>query len=125
MINKIIHLFTSVLINPFILKNRAICTNPIITYCNINTIKIILPSITIKYSSDMKPPINGNLKLTIKITLQIQLLNDGDNIREPLSIYLQYTAININGEITTWLAPTIIPIHLIISPHKLICNTLL
>jgi len=73
----------------------------------------------------MKPPIKGNPKLTIKITLHIQLLKDGDNIREPLLIYLQYTDMNIKGEITTWLAPTIIPIHLIIKPHKLMCITLL
>jgi len=90
-----------------------------------NTIRITPPSITIKYNSDMKPPIMGNPRLTIRIILHIQLLKEGDNIREPLLTYLQYTAMNIRGEITTWLAPTIIPIHPISKPHKLICITLL
>jgi len=101
MINKIIHPFTSVFIALFILKKRAICTNLIKIYCSINATKIIPPSMTTRYSSDMKPPIKGKPKLTTKITLHIQLLKDGDNIREPLPIYPQYTAINISGEITT------------------------
>jgi len=77
------------------------CTSLIKVYCIIKAIKIILPSITIRYNSDINPPIKGKPKLTIKITLHIQLLKDGDSIREPLSTYPQYTAMNINGEITT------------------------
>jgi len=101
------------------------CTNLIAIYCHAKATNNNPPNQTTRYNSDMNPPTSGKPKFTIKITPQAQLEKDAPSIRDPPFIYPTYTAMNIRGAITTWLAPTISLIHPMSNLHRLICITLL